>query len=490
MDWTDLIIEWLLPAAVLSSSLVTIIILTLPPPYTPSHVPCWTRDDFSDHDQEHADRSGFTHFQRHHDARGRYRPSCAVQVVVLGDVGRSPRMQYHAMSIAAHGGHVNVIGYVETDVHPALRAHRFVDITPLRPFPKPLHSRHKVLFLLLGPLKVLWQTWSLYHAIMYRSPAAQWMLVQNPPSMPTLFVAQLCCLVRKTRLIIDWHNFAYSILALRLGGRHPFVWMAKWYEGIVSRGADFHFAVTSAMTKCLRRQWGVEATVLHDRPPAHFQPLSHEQRSALLYRLPETAVYASAIEEGSRRLIVSSTSWTADEDFSIFLDALVDYSSAAQDTPFLPQILAIITGQGPQKELYQSRIRQLNRDSKLHNVVVLTAWLSADDYASLLGSADLGVSLHTSSSGVDLPMKVVDMFGAGLPVAGWSAFEAWPELVHEGVNGRGFDRAEQLSSILQELFEGEGRHLARLREGALKECERRWNDEWMPVAGKLLKLES
>lgn len=34
-----------------------------------------------------------------------------VQIVVLGDIGRSPRMQYHALSIAKHGGRVFLIGY-------------------------------------------------------------------------------------------------------------------------------------------------------------------------------------------------------------------------------------------------------------------------------------------------------------------------------------------------------------------------------------------
>lgn len=35
----------------------------------------------------------------------------SVQVIVLGDIGRSPRMQYHALSIAKHGGKVFLVGY-------------------------------------------------------------------------------------------------------------------------------------------------------------------------------------------------------------------------------------------------------------------------------------------------------------------------------------------------------------------------------------------
>jgi beta-1,4-mannosyltransferase len=156
--------------------------------------------------------------------------------------------------------------------------------------------------------------------------------------------------------------------------------------------------------------------------------------------------------------------------------------------PELPNIIAIITGKGPQRDHYLREIQALTAADKLQHVMVTTAWLSAEDYALLLGSADLGVSLHTSSSGVDLPMKVVDMFGTGLPVAGWSEFEAWPELVQEGKNGLGFESADRLAAILEELFGDDGEKLFELRRGAMAECKRRWDDEWMPVAGRLFQL--
>jgi beta-1,4-mannosyltransferase len=226
---------------------------------------------------------------------------------------------------------------------------------------------------------------------------------------------------------------------------------------------------------------------LHDRPAEIFQPISSPDiRRTFLSQLPETKINADKIMSGKTRLLVSSTSWTPDEDFNLLLDALCLYSSSPKP---LPPILAIITGKGPQKEMYLNLIKALNEQSKLKNVTILTAWLTTKDYAKLLACADLGVCLHMSSSGVDLPMKVVDMFGAGLPVVGYGDYASWGELVQEGVNGRGFVTSADLAQILQELFEdGQGTQLSKLRTGAIKEGSRRWDEEWDAVSGKFMGL--
>lgn len=367
----------------------------------------------------------------------------SVQVLVLGDIGRSPRMQYHAMSIAKHGGSVDVIGYVESTIPSSLVENPLVTIVLLEEQPQILRSK-ELPFIIAGPLKVLHQAYSIFMTLGYRVPPARWLLVQNPPSIPTLIVALIICFLRNTHLIIDWHNYGWTILAGIRGPSHPFVKIYKLYEQILGRWAPTaNFTVTEAMSRQLKNPpVSIRSPIftLHDRPAAIFQPIeSAEARKTFLERLQQTKDDVAAIMAGRRKLLISSTSWTPDEDFSLLLDALTTYSEYSKKPGIiLPKISAIITGKGPQKDLYLHRIAELEESGKLDNVTISTVFLPIEDYAKLLACADLGVCLHKSTSGVDLPMKVVDMFGAGLPVVGYSAYESWDELVREYYNGRGF----------------------------------------------------
>jgi beta-1,4-mannosyltransferase len=258
-------------------------------------------------------------------------------------------------------------------------------------------------------------------------------------------------------------------------------------EKSMARFSFCDFTVSDAMNNYLiKESYSRHCLTLYDRPPTHFQPLSEAQKRKFLERFEPSVVK----DRQNTKLIVSSTSWTLDEDFSIFLDALVVYSNEASKLESnLPSIVAVITGKGPLKDYYLVKILQLKQEKRLKNVVIRTEWLSNEDYALLLGSADLGVSLHKSSSGLDLPMKVVDMFGTGLPVAGYQ-YEAISELIEDGVNGRLFSDSKDLAAQLVELFQGGGSNLQVLRKGAMKENRYRWDDEWDDVAGRVFRFNT
>lgn len=415
-------------------------------------------------------------------------PKASVQILVLGDIGHSPRMQNHALSISKNGGRVDIIGYKESSIHPGLRDNPLVTIIPLPQlptFPIPL----TIPFFVAAPFKVLWQVWTIFAALGYRTRPSRWLLVQNPPSIPTLIISIIICFIRQTHLIIDWHNLGWTILAGKRGASHPYVILSKYYEAILGRWAPTaNFVVSETMRRELQGSpYNICSPILtlYDRPSYDFQPItSIEKRIHFLKQLNESSKCAHDIFLGKTKLIVSSTSWTPDEDFEILLEALCEYASSPEN---LPSLLVIITGKGPQKQHYLDRISSLNMRNKLDNITICTTWLSTENYATLLACADLGVCLHTSSSGLDLPMKVVDMFGAGLPVVGYNAYESWKELVSEGVNGMGFVTSGELSSIIQQLLkEKSGETLAKLKAGALSEGKKRWDEEWDHVVARVI----
>lgn len=82
----------------------------------------------------------------------------------------------------------------------------------------------------------------------------------------------------------------------------------------------------------LKEEWNIEASVLYDRAPAMFHKASLNEKHALFDRLRPlldidcafTEKKDGMIQECSNRpaVLVSSTSWTADEDFHILLHAL------------------------------------------------------------------------------------------------------------------------------------------------------------------------
>jgi beta-1,4-mannosyltransferase len=82
--------------------------------------------------------------------------------------------------------------------------------------------------------------------------------------------------------------------------------------------------------------------------------------------------------------VVSSTSWTPDEDFSLLLKTLAKYEQQAKSGG-LPKLLALITGKGPLRNAYMAEIARLEKNQKWQWVRCVSVWLEPDDYPILLG---------------------------------------------------------------------------------------------------------
>jgi beta-1,4-mannosyltransferase len=97
--------------------------------------------------------------------------------------------------------------------------------------------------------------------------------------------------------------------------------------------------------------------------------------------------------------------------------------------------------------------------------------------------------LHRSSSGLDIPMKVADLFGAGVPVCALDYGACLAERVRHADNGLLFSTAVQLADVLFDLFEqfpADQKMLDRLRTGARKSSRPTWEEGWVREAMPVL----
>jgi beta-1,4-mannosyltransferase len=145
----------------------------------------------------------------------------------------------------------------------------------------------------------------------------------------------------KTRLIVDWHNYGFSILQVGGTGK-AIVGLARWYELFFGKMAWKHLTVSEAMKQNLVQLIRVDPKLVHvvyDRATNKFKSLNQDEKQALFVKigLPQLC------KPDRPALLLSSTSYTPDEDFMILVKALdlVDQDASS------PHIQVLVTGRGP-----------------------------------------------------------------------------------------------------------------------------------------------
>jgi beta-1,4-mannosyltransferase len=105
------------------------------------------------------------------------------------------------------------------------------------------------------------------------------------------------------KLVLDWHNYGFSIMALAHPASHPLVKLSKLVEDFIGSRVPLAFCVSKAMKKDLESRLGLNATVLYDRPPESFRPISVEERHQLFEKLEKSYPEIMTEQHGDVRIL-------------------------------------------------------------------------------------------------------------------------------------------------------------------------------------------
>nr|CAH8870410.1 unnamed protein product [Trichobilharzia regenti] len=393
-------------------------------------------------------------------------------VIVLGDLSRSPRILSQAHFLAR-------------DVNSWSSSVKPLDI-PVCPDLKTLHLPSFLVFI----FKFIFIALSLFLHLV-KHCRSELIIIQNPPAVPTFLITWIFIKITGKSLVIDWHNYGFTLLELNASSKSLFtrlyytleVGFAKAFFSSSISDRVAHLCVSKALQRDLETK-GIQATVYYDRAPDGFVPTSSQAAHRLFLKLSNqyevfrdelsscrftrftelTALPSDSKNNGPKwrpdrpALVVSSCSWTPDDDFGLVIDALCIYDEIVEQSDSgLPHVVFAVTGRGPLKSYYQ----KLVKEKKWKHVEVIMPWLEWSDYPIFLGCADLGISIHRSSSGLDLPMKVVDLFGVNVPVLALS-YPTLCELMDENNYGLCFETCHQLvdqmCSLLKPCQESTTKH--------------------------------
>src|ERR1700676_3268986 len=123
-------------------------------------------------------------------------------VLVLGDLGRSPRMLNHALALAEDGAEVSLAGYQETAVEAAILSNPRIHVYRLRSLRRAPDGVPRFWFLLVTALRSALLLFESLWLLLVRTPRADAVLVQNPPTVPTLLAGWMAARMRGSLSIV------------------------------------------------------------------------------------------------------------------------------------------------------------------------------------------------------------------------------------------------------------------------------------------------
>jgi beta-1,4-mannosyltransferase len=391
-------------------------------------------------------------------------------------------MLNHALALAEDGAAVSLAGYYQSPVESAVLNHPRIHIHRIRSLPRAPEGAPRFWFLLVTALRsacLLFE--SLW--VLLRTPRSDALLVQNPPTIPTLLAAWTAARMRRSLFIVDWHNFGYTMLSPRLDPAHFVVKLAKTWERWLGQKADAHFCVSGAMRKILVDDFGLTAPIVLYDKPRELLPLLpiHERSAAARNILPR----AGLTLPGDAALAVCPTSWGDDEDMHLLLEGLRRWDSQASPST-LPRLMVLLTGRGPLRAEFEQRLSQVS----WRRVIPRTAFFDPADYRELLRAAHIGFSLHRSSSGVDLPMKIMDLFGARTPASVLDYGPCLAEQIQPGYTAVTFRDSHEFAQRIDELLHGFPDHLElleRLQRNIEISFPETWLEAWQRDAARVFQ---
>lgn len=212
-------------------------------------------------------------------------------ILVIGDLNRSPRMLNHSKAISSTMNDINevsLIGFQGGDLRSDIANDPKIKVYYI---PEKINNYLKklprIFFVFSAIIRILLQLFFLTYILLFKIPKPDFLILQNPPGIPAIYICSIVCFLRRSKFVIDWHNYGYTILEVNRRNK-LLCFIAKLYEKLYGKSSHLNLCVSDAMRKHLKEEMGIDAINLPDRAMKNvFKRLPLQQAHPLFQKYKE-----------------------------------------------------------------------------------------------------------------------------------------------------------------------------------------------------------